>query len=90
MAVAAGSVALPTLLKLSEVLTAQKQDLNIGHQLPVEVELGKVGDNTFYKVFSVRQLQSHRPQEMLSVFQLRGRAAPGCALCLAKLCFHTC
>lgn len=42
MAVAAGSVALPTLLKLAEVLTAQKQDLVIGDQLPVEVELGKV------------------------------------------------
>lgn len=43
VAVAAGSVALPTLLKLSDVLAAQKQDLSIGHQLPVEVELGKVG-----------------------------------------------
>ena len=42
VAVAAGSVALPTLLKLSDVLAAQKQDLSIGHQLPVEVELGKV------------------------------------------------
>lgn len=46
MAVAAGSVALPTLLKLSEVLSAQKQDLNIGHQLPVEMELGKVSGNS--------------------------------------------
>ena len=45
VAVAAGSVALPTLLKLSDVLAAQKQDLSIGHQLPVEVELGKVRSN---------------------------------------------
>lgn len=42
VAVAAGSVALPTLLKLAEVLTAQKQDFVIGEQLPVEVDLGKV------------------------------------------------
>ena len=45
MAVAAGSVALPTLLKLADVLAAQKQDLSIGHQLPVEVELGKVREH---------------------------------------------
>ena len=42
VAVAAGSVALPTLLKLAEVMAAQKQDLVIGEQLPVQVELGKV------------------------------------------------
>jgi hypothetical protein len=50
VAVAAGSVALPTLLKLSDVLAAQKQDLSIGHQLPVEVELGK--EFVFHSIFA--------------------------------------
>jgi hypothetical protein len=55
VAVAAGSVALPTLLKLSDVLAAQKQDLSIGHQLPVEVELGKVRSN----LSSLERVKAH-------------------------------
>ena len=41
MAVAAGAVALPTLLKLTGILAAQGQDITRVEQLPVELELGK-------------------------------------------------
>ena len=42
MAVAAGSVALPTLLKLADVMNASRKELAIGEQLPMPVELGSV------------------------------------------------
>ena len=42
VAVAAGAVALPTLLKLSGILAAQGQNITSVEQLPVELELGKV------------------------------------------------
>ena len=42
MAVAAGAVALPTLLKLSAILESQGQSITSMEELPVELELGKV------------------------------------------------
>ena len=43
---AAGAVALPALLKLSGILSAQGQDITRVEQLPVELALGKVrGDS---------------------------------------------
>lgn len=43
MAVAAGSVALPTLLKLADILQRQGQEVAIRDNcLPVEIELGNV------------------------------------------------
>ena len=42
VAVAAGAVALPTLLKLSAILEAQGQSITSMEELPVELELGKV------------------------------------------------
>ncbi len=42
VAVAAGSAALPVLLKLMGVLAAQRQALPLAGQLPVEVPLGPV------------------------------------------------
>lgn len=44
VAVAAGSVALPTLLKLADILVQQGQELSVEDGcLPVEVDLGTVG-----------------------------------------------
>jgi len=42
VAVAAGAVALPTLLKLSAILESQGQSITSMEELPVELELGKV------------------------------------------------
>jgi len=50
VAVAAGSAALPTLLKMAAVLTAQGQDFRSGEQLPMELELGR--EFVFHSVFA--------------------------------------
>ena len=50
VATAAGSVALPTLLKLAGLLKDRAQDLVTGEQLPVELELGR--EFVFRSVFS--------------------------------------
>ncbi len=42
VAIAAGAVALPTLLKLSAILESQGQSITSMEELPVELELGKV------------------------------------------------
>lgn len=50
MAAAAGSVALPTLLKMAAVMAAQGQDFRTGEQLPMELELGR--EFVFHSVFA--------------------------------------
>lgn len=55
VAVAAGSVALPTLLKLADILVQQGQELSVEDGcLPVEVDLGTVGLLLSYFVRSVK------------------------------------
>ena len=48
--VAAGAVALPVLMKLSQVMAFKKQDWTSCEQLPVEIELGN--EFTYYSVFA--------------------------------------
>ena len=48
--VAAGSLALPTLLKLATVMAAQGQDLSRLDQLPVDLELGR--EFVFHSIFA--------------------------------------
>jgi E3 ubiquitin-protein transferase RMND5 len=50
VSVAAGSVALPTLLKLATVMAGQSQDWNSSGQLPVELELGR--EFVFHSIFA--------------------------------------
>ncbi|EIE20259.1 hypothetical protein COCSUDRAFT_37929 [Coccomyxa subellipsoidea C-169] len=50
VAVAAGSIALPTLLKLATVMAGQNQDFQTCTQLPVELELGS--EFVFHSVFA--------------------------------------
>lgn len=50
MAAAAGSAALPTLLKMAAVMAAQGQDFRTGEQLPMELELGR--EFVFHSVFA--------------------------------------
>ena len=50
VAVAAGSVALPTLLKLAAVMAGQSQDFENCTQIPVELELGS--EFVFQSVFA--------------------------------------
>lgn len=50
VSVAAGSIALPTLLKLSDIMGAQHHELSFREQLPVEVELGK--EFVFHSIFA--------------------------------------
>ena len=47
---AAGSVALPTLLKMAAIMAAQGQDFRTGEQLPMELELGR--EFVFHSVFA--------------------------------------
>ena len=50
VAAAAGSVALPTLLKMAAIMAAQGQDFRTGEQLPMELELGR--EFVFHSVFA--------------------------------------
>ena len=63
VAVAAGAVALPALLKLSGILSAQGQDITRVEQLPVELALGKVRTSRFLPLYP----------------KFKGRTSPGCS-----------
>ena len=67
VAVSAGSVALPTLLKLASLLKDSSHDLFSGDQLPVELELGN--EFAFRSIFSCpvsrEQSSTANPPHML-------------------------
>ena len=58
MAVAAGAVALPTLLKLSAILESQGQSITSMEELPVELELGKVHQPSYVSAHMLLDVDS--------------------------------